>query len=116
MLATMTIPTPGRIVLYTLAKQDADTINTRRSDAKRQAEQGPQATGFIVHSGNSVTEGDIYPLVITKVWSPNNPTAAVNGQLLLDGNDTFWVMSACAGEGPRTFIWPHPGPVALPES
>jgi len=102
------IPTPGRIVLYTLGKQDADEINKRRTDAQTHLQYlRENSNGVQVHVGNPVYEGDVYPLVITRVWSRDNPTAAVNGQVMLDGNDLFWATSVQVGTGPRTFAWPE---------
>ena len=85
------IPTQGRIVAYKLTAHDADTINKRRTDLHA-SEFAQQNTGGQCHVGNGVTAGDVYPLVITRVWSPL-PGGAVNGQVLLDGNDTLWVTS-----------------------
>lgn len=94
-------PTPGRIVEYTLAGQDADAINRRRDDA-RKMHAGNNNSGYVVHSGNAAAAGDTYPLVITRVWAdlPTEDTA-VNGQVLLDGNDTLWVTSVQQGDGER---------------
>lgn len=100
------IPTIGRIVHYTLCEQDAEAINRRRADAARNlAAHRERADGSIVHSGNPVKAGDVYPLVITRVWD-DTPESAVNGQVLLDGNDTFWATSVSHGEGERHFQWP----------
>ena len=74
------IPTPGRIVAYKLTSYDAEAINIER--------RAENTSRF----GNSVAAGDIYPLVITRVWS-QLPGGAVNGQVLLDGNDSIWVTS-----------------------
>ena len=102
------IPTIGRIVHYTLSEQDAARINKRRDDAISRAHENkehPEETGWQVHYGNRVNEGEVYPLVITRTWG-STPESAVNGQVLLDGNDTLWVTSVTVGEGPRRFIWP----------
>lgn len=100
------IPTVGRIVLYSLSAQDAEEINRRRGHASANLkEHRERSDGSQIHTGNSVAGGDIYPLIITRVWGPD-PTSAVNGQLMLDGNDTYWVTSTTAGEGPRRFAWP----------
>ena len=102
----MTVPTIGRIVHYTLSKQDADEINRRRKDAKlHRAEHIEASSGVQVHVGNDVREGDVYPLIITRVWG-STPESAINGQVALDGNDLFWVSSAAVGTGPHTFAWP----------
>jgi hypothetical protein len=94
------IPTPGRIVEYTLTPEDAAQINRRRDDARQNANVGN--TGFMLHSGNVVSPGDKYPLVITRAWGIMEDSP-VNGQVLLDGNDTLWVTSVNQGEGERTF-------------
>ena len=40
--------------------------------------------------GNVAREGDTFPLIVVRVWPHNS----VNGQLILDGNDSLWIMSA----------------------
>lgn len=99
-------PSVGRIVHYTLTEQDASAINKRRDDAKANLDKHrADADGSQVHTGNAVRAGDVYPLVITRVWG-DSPDSAVNGQLMLDGNDTYWVTSTNHGEGERHFVWP----------
>jgi hypothetical protein len=92
-------PTIGRIVHYTLDASDVQRVsNTRQSLA-----------GVIgAPQGNFPTVGDVYPMLITRVWDYGtpNPDAMVNGQVFLDGNDCLWVTSVKAGEGPHTFAWP----------
>lgn len=101
------IPTIGRIVRYTLSAQDATTINKRRRDANQHLlEHRTNENGVIVHVGNGVSEGDAYPMIITRCWG-KTPESCVNGQVLLDGNDTLWVTSVSVGEGPRHFAWPE---------
>jgi len=93
-------PSLGRIVHYTISATDAQEISRRRLAGGGIA--GP------IHHGNPVAEGDVFPMVITKVWGdPPNDTTAVNGQVMLDGNDLHWVTSVCVGSGPRTFAWPQ---------
>ncbi|MGH7687818.1 MAG: hypothetical protein ACREN2_13525 [Candidatus Dormibacteria bacterium] len=100
-------PTIGRIVLYMLAGQDAEEINRRRGHATANlSAHRERSDGSQIHAGNSVAAGDVYPLVITRVWGLD-VTSAVNGQVLLDGNDTFWATSVTAGDGPRHFTWPQ---------
>ena len=102
-------PSLGRIVLYTLTDQDAEAINKRRADGQRfMPEHRELSNGTMVHVGNSVSAGDVFPMVITRVWG-HEPGTAVNGQLLLDGNDLFWVTSATEGDGPRSWAWPQRG-------
>jgi len=99
-------PTIGRIVHYTLSEQDADAINKRRSDASLNLRSiRESAQGYIAHFGNSVAAGDVFPLIITRTWG-DTPESHVNGQVMLDGNDTLWACSVKEGEGPRTYAWP----------
>ncbi len=85
------VPSIGWIVRYTLTQGDASRINQNRADGSA--------------LGNQASEGQAYPLLITRVWG-DTPETAVNGQLLLDGDDVLWVTSRCAGEGPGFFAWP----------
>ena len=103
-------PTIGRIVLYTVTEQDAAEVNRRRttgySIAERIKKNTPETSawplGAQAHIGNELRAGDIYPMVITRVWGPT----CVNGQVLLDGNDCLWVTSASEGTEPRCWAWP----------
>ena len=106
------IPSIGRIVHYTLSAQDAEQVNRRRDDARRNTRQITEAqAGYVAHVGNDVRAGDVYPLVITRTWG-STPESAVNGQVLLDGNDLLWVTSVQQGEGERTWWSPLDAPVA----
>lgn len=99
----MSQPSIGRIVHYTLSEQDATATNKRRNDAQAHLGQHISASdGSQIHVGNSVNAGDVYPMVITRVWSGT----LVNGQVLLDGNDLLWVTSVSEGEGERSWAWP----------
>lgn len=90
--------TIGRIVIYKLAETDANLINQRRN-APREDDFAP---GGQQHVGNPVHAGDEYPMVITRVWGPT----AVNGQVLLDGNDVLWATSIAEGTDVRQYRWP----------
>lgn len=85
-------PTIGRIVHYKLSAGDAWQINEFR-------------TAIPGHNGNLAREGDVFPMMITRVWS-STPESAVNGQVFVDGNDALWATSVSAGEGPHSFSWP----------
>lgn len=102
-------PAIGRVVHYTLSEQDAAAINKRRKDAGNLNGAGvtlaSQDLGAQIHTGNKVEAGEVYPMVITRVWG-DRPDSGVNGQVLLDGNDTFWATSVSRGEGQRHFAWP----------
>jgi hypothetical protein len=103
-------PSIGRIVLYTLSEDDAKQINRRRTTGgaiadriKRNSEDATHwPIGAQAHIGNDVAEGDIYPMVVTRVWSEG----CVNGQVMLDGNDCLWATSATEGTGGHTWAWP----------
>jgi len=109
-------PTIGRIVHYKLSAQDAEAINRRREDAVRTLNPAPgigrSADGDQVHVGNRVSEGDVFPMMITRVWGldldAQAPTAErlVNGQVFLDGNDVYWATSVHEGDGVRHYRWP----------
>lgn len=103
------IPTVGRIVHYTLSEQDAVQINKRRKDAAEHHGQIVEdAIGYVAHTGNGVKAGDVFPMLIVRVWG-DQPQSSVNGHVFLDGNDVFWATSVAVGEGPRTFAWPQRG-------
>lgn len=111
-MSDLPIPTLGRIVHYTLSESDAEAINRRRAD--RLAYQAnpyndpriaQKPTGFQVHTGNPVAAGDVFPMVIVRVWG-TRPDSVVNGKVLLDGNDDLWVTSVGHGDGERRWIWP----------
>jgi len=108
--------TVGRVVHYELGQQDADAINSRRLDAQAfrarvydpgsVIERGePGRTGHVEHTGNSVSEGDVYPAVVVRVFDPRTTTA--NLQVLLDGNDQYWATSRQEGDGPGFWHWPE---------
>lgn len=112
-------PSIGRIVHYRLSADDAAQINRRRttghSIAERMKIQISQVecvtpllgwpTGAQAHIGNEAKEGDVFPMLIVKLWG-DTATSCVNGQVFLDGNDVLWATSVAVGEGPRTFSWP----------
>lgn len=84
-------PTLGRIVHYRLTAANAERIKTDRT-----------ARGI---QGNHAEEGDVYPLVITRMWGEDE-TSAFNGTLLLDGPDTLWITSTSIGDGAGRCFWP----------
>jgi hypothetical protein len=98
-------PTTGRLVHYTLTKLDATSINKRRQDAV-DSNRSHTEDGVQLHFGNKATEGDVLPMLIIKVWS----SGSVNGQVFLDGNDTFWATSVSEASGPFNevgrWVWP----------
>lgn len=85
-------PSVGRIVHYTLSQQDTDEINRRRVDS-------PQ-------TGNHVREGDVFPAMIVRIFG-ETPASAVNPQVFLDGDDSFWATSRTLGDGSFHWAWPE---------
>lgn len=80
----------GQTVLYRLSGGDAEAINTWRK------QHGSDVGRSQVHAGNQVSPGDRVPMVVVAEWSDT----CVNGQVLLDGNDSLWVTSANRGDQP----------------
>lgn len=110
-------PTIGRIVHYKLSAEDATQINRRRTNGESIAKRIKQEVvtlesgtvpqwplGAQAHIGNVVAEGDVFPMLITRVWP--NDTHGVNGQVFLDGNDALWATSVAEGDGPHQYQWP----------
>lgn len=97
-------PTIGQTVLYKLSESDAERINRRRG-AKPWSDPN-WSHGAQAHVGNPVSAGEVVPLVIVRVW-PNeyDDAPGVNGQAILDGNDSLWVTSAREGSEPGTWHW-----------
>lgn len=97
------MPEVGDRILYTLSEDNAKQINKRRKDARNLNESGKtlasQETGAVIHSGNEVKTGDVFPGVLVRKWSDDG----FNAQVSLDGNDIFWACSIGAGEGPYKF-------------
>lgn len=96
----------GRIVLYTLTATDAEQINLRRTHSEL-SRISSQNSGAQVHVGNTVRQGNIFPLIVTAAWPGN----LASGQVLLDGNDNLWVKSVKQNDGedvpqPGTWAWP----------
>jgi hypothetical protein len=102
-------PQVGDQVLYRLSASDAHQILQQRTP-RAPAVERRTPTG-LMPQGNPVAEGEAYPMTITRVWG-EEPSAPVNGQVHLDGNDTLWVISVSVGEGPRTWSWPPRRPRA----
>lgn len=98
-------PTIGRIVHYILDFDDCAVINRRRSDALGTMEAHRAArNGSQIHVGNSVSVGETFPAVVTKVLTKNN---AVNLKVHLDGNDDYWATARQEGTTGATWHWPN---------
>lgn len=96
------VPSIGRIVHYRLASWDVDAINRRRSDADA---SGQRSDGAMVHTGNRVAEGDVYPAMIVRCWG-DTEGSMVNLQVFLDGNDTYWASSRNEGDAVAQWFAP----------
>lgn len=91
-------PSIGRIVLYVVSEHDARLVNERRAE-----HAFPQGI-------NLPQPGDVLPLIICRVWTPElyDGKETVNGQLMLDGGGVLWKTSVHLGEPetPGTWHWP----------
>lgn len=97
-------PTLGRIVHYTLTEADAVRVNRRRWDFERHRTRDTyHDTGYVAHWGAEVAAGDTYAMVVTRTFAWTN---AINGTVLLDGNDTLWVQGVLEGEKEGCWSWP----------
>jgi len=88
-------PSIGRIVHYMLNETDAEQINRRRTTGREIAdriETDKWPLGAQAHIGNQAKAGDVYPMLIVRVWG-NDDVSSVQGQVFLDGNDVFWATS-----------------------
>ena len=88
-------PSIGRIVHYCLTEQNAVEIMRRRTTGGSIAARIPSKewpVGAQAHIGNAVNAGDVYPMVIVRVF-PDDPVSKVNGRVLLDGTDEYWATS-----------------------
>lgn len=99
--------TPGRIILYVLSETDCEAIKRQRERARAAQLVGPHES-----TGNPVTPGDIVPAVVVRVW--NEDTGLMNGQALLDGPDSLWLLSRCRDDRKiqGTWHWPNAASVA----
>lgn len=104
-------PSIGRIVHYTLTADNAEHINKRRNDAiLNMPQHASAADGVQLHTGNTVSEGMVFPMIITSCGGAVTADSHVNGQVFLDGNDLYWATSVKAGDGPGCFAWPNIAP------
>jgi hypothetical protein len=113
--------TIGTAIIYTLSAADAEAINRRRTNGGSIAERMKMCIaapsykgaedlkgevhgwpgGAQAHIGNDVAEGMRFPGVVVRDWAeehedsrtgmPDDP--AVNLQVWLDGNDSYWATS-----------------------
>lgn len=99
-------PSIGRVVLYVLTQTDVAAICYQR-ERRRSAGLMDAHDGL----GNPVQKGDIVPAIIVRVWDES--TGMMNGQALLDGPDSLWLMSRHRDDAgtPGTWHWPKIEPV-----
>lgn len=104
--------TVGRFLVYALTEEDVVAIRVRRSKCKHVDHRTDYTTAYCAQ-GNPVHAGQMFPLLVTAVYSSN----MVNGQVFLDGDDTLWVKHAEFDE--RAEMYPHEGkwiwPVRAPQ-
>lgn len=101
------MPTPsiGRIVHYALSAADVEAVTRRRDDYRNVGPEWP--AGAQAHVGNQPSAGVLVPMIITAVFPNEYPDGpGVNGQALLDGNDSLWVTSAREGSSHGQWSWP----------
>jgi hypothetical protein len=82
----------GRIVHYVLSESDAKEINHDRE-------------AYPCRKGNFVSVGQTYPMIIVRVWESESAGSGVNGQVILDGNDSYWACSRPYDPGGRPGTW-----------
>lgn len=115
MKTMMQKPSLGRIVHYVLTNEDAVAIERRRTthlSVLMMMEDKKWPEGAQAHVGNPVQEGLHVVMVIVAVWPGEfgSEGDGVNGQCLLDGNDSLWVTSVkhSSANEPGTWHWPEP--------
>ena len=94
--------TVGRVVLYHISHSDADEINRHRNSNTAHTDMWP--SGAQAHVGNTVYNGDTFPMIVCRVWGDSG---LINGQVFLDGNDTYWATSRHEGTNPGDWEWPQ---------
>jgi len=84
-------PTIGRILHYGLSKDDIARLPGEKPHR------------------NHHSVGQLVPLIVVCVWKdefgPDKP--GVNGQAILDGDHSLWILSAGEGTEPGTWRWPE---------
>jgi hypothetical protein len=91
-------PSVGRIVHYRLTEMDTDHIEAKRAAARRRTkftDGWPKA--------NDVQIDQCYAMVIVAVGSND----LINGKVLLDGEDEFWLNCPPEGDDAGCWHWPE---------
>lgn len=81
-------PYIGAVLQYVLDEENADHINRRRTTGADIAQRQNWPQGAQAHIGRFAEAGQVCALIVTET---HDDGAFVNGQVLLDGNDTLWV-------------------------
>ncbi len=100
--------TVGRIVHYVLTEEDAKQINRRRTNSesiKLRMAGGSWPTGAQAHIGKEAKAGQHFPMIVAEV-DPSD-IYGVDGQVFLNGNDTYWVQSRKEDVAPGSWHWPE---------
>lgn len=92
-------PRPGRAVMYALSEFDVTQIALRRETTDQNHHQRH------MHALTTPQPGDRLPMFITRIHGDGPDGCVVNGQVLLDGDDSLWVTSVSPGRGPGQFLW-----------
>ena len=101
----------GRIILYRLTEKDIEQITRRRTTGASIAERIKDEkwpVGAQAHIGSPLSVGQVLPMIACVIWPHEYGTdvPGVNGQVMLDGNDTLWVTSIKEGEENGQWSWP----------
>lgn len=91
----------GATVAYKLTEQDATRVNHNRAMARRYGWSG-NVTGQLIHRGNQVSPGDVFPAIVVRVWPSGHE---VNLQVFMDGTDALWATSVQEGDGSVDGQW-----------
>lgn len=99
-------------MIFTITQEQADQINRGRmagDSIANRLQSGTWPEGAQAHIGNTAYVGREYPLIVVRVWPDEHGpgTFGVNGQVILDGNDSLWITSAKYGMEEGQWRWPE---------
>jgi hypothetical protein len=100
----------GEHVIYRLSAEDAAQINRRRTDGPSISDrirEGEWPLGAQAHIGSHVSAGIDFPMIVVRFRDAGDGKFIVNGQLFLDGSDSFWVKNAAEGDAPGMYHFPY---------
>ena len=91
---------------HAIGRGDAGAFNRSLTVKPEPGERG--RSGHVLHTGNPVGEGDVFPALIVRVFGPpGSPDLAVNLKVQLDGADDYWATSRTPGSEPGQWSWPQ---------